>query len=172
MEFRTKVDEEGNWVNVPRHFKLSQKKNFANKTVRVRITELKRRASKGAHGYYRVIVLPSIVWRLADLGNDINPYEEKDIEFVHRFLVRKFSRYQREFCDANGEVHGANASLEGIPAENMSDFLQRVIEWAAESLQIFIPTSDKDWNKKTGQLKFWSALENDYPNVKLKYSGL
>ena len=172
MEYRSAVDDDGRLVGAPRNLRTLIKQNYAGRHVRVRITELKQRASQQAHGYYRIVVLQCIAWRLADLGNDINPYDQKELDRVHRDMLDMHCRYRTEYFDAEGNVHQRAPTLEGIPDESMRDYLHSLQMWALDMLGIVIPDSDKDWKEKTGQLGFLSILERDYPMVSKKYKNL
>lgn len=172
MEYRSNVDEDGRMPNAPRNLRELIKQNYAGRSVRVRITELKQRASQASHGYYRCVVLPSVVWALANIGNDINPYDEKECERVHRDMLQMHCRYRTTYFDSEGNVHERAPTLEGIPDESMRDYLHCLQVWAQDFLGIIIPDSDKHWKDQPGQLSFISALERDYPQVAKKYKGL
>lgn len=172
MEYRTPVRENGDCPGLPKKFRQILAKNYGGKSVRFRITELKPRASGKAHGYYREVVLMSVVWRLADLGNDVNPYSDKDVKRVHDDLKFLHLEYRQTFCDADGLVYERAPTLEEAPANVMAQYIEKVRTWAMESLDIFIPDADKDWKKKTGQLGFFSVLESEYPAVVRKYRDI
>lgn len=91
----------------------------------------KNRRSNPQNNYYHGIVITEIRIRLTELGHRIED------EQVHELLKAKFLSVP--ISNESGEVEYIPGSTAGLNKEEFSQYLEKVIEWAAEFLGIEIP---------------------------------
>jgi hypothetical protein len=87
-------------------------------------------------GYYFSVIVQEIRLRFRDLGHRM------DNEETHEFLKLKFN--PRHICDEHGEVIGTTpGSTTEFNVSEMADYMDRIIEWAATTIDCHIPPADK-----------------------------
>lgn len=117
--------------------KLLEKGRAVNVKVTSQATKTKEQL-----GYYWAVVLPRVQQGLKEFGNELSLAE------VNAFLNDKF------FCKTKTVLikRGINEyvytlrtprSKSGATIDEMSEFIDRVIRWAAEDLGIYIPSPDE-----------------------------
>lgn len=111
--------------------------------------------------YYFGVVVQMVLDRLIDLGyqvcdliqiaQDGGADQNLTAEDVHDFLKSKFNRVT-VFSETNGEVLGTiGGSTKTLPPEEFTNYIERIRQWAAESLDIDIPNPDP---KTAGELSY------------------
>lgn len=103
------------------------------KDCEVEIT-IKRKGKRSLqqNKYYWGCVLPEIQHELKRLGNDF------DIETIHEFLKQKFNS-EKVVVEATGELIEMGKKTSQLNKEEFGIYLDRIILWAAQTLEITIP---------------------------------
>lgn len=167
MKFKGEITEEKKW-KFPKDMRSLVAEKFAGKKVVIEFREIKEKTNINQLGYYRAVVLPSVCFAMANLGNHINPYDKEDQEVVHRYLVQMFPVKDNEFVDQFGEVHPLPASMGSFDKHESAVFITKVIDWATELFDIQIPESDKFW-KDHYKRSFIDVLSENYPHIAKAY---
>ena len=97
---------------------------------------LKNRRSTHANAYYWGICVHEIRHRLEQLGNRFTA------EQVHDLLKAKFLAIP--VCNEQGEVVEVPGSTAGLNKAEFGEYLDKVIQWAAEFLSIEIPAPETE----------------------------
>lgn len=100
--------------------------------VTLTISKKKVKRTLSANAYYRGVVVVLITEALNDLGHDVNTEE------VHEFLKNKFNT-KEIISPETGEVETFAMSTSKLTSSEFSEYLQKIIIWAAEFLCIVIP---------------------------------
>jgi hypothetical protein len=116
---------------------LSNRKRFKaelkgakNQDVEI-IVKTKGKRSNPTNNYYWGVLIEEIRIELKRRGTIADP------ETIHAFLKQKFNP-QRTVIDATGEVIEIGGSTTEMNQEEMGEYLERIIQWCAESLEIHI----------------------------------
>ena len=80
-----------------------------------------------------------IVQGFIDLGNDLVFGNADDHEAVHQYLKERLLRNGQEVSDAHGEAHQLPASTTRCTTVEFTEYTDRVIQFAAEMLNVNIP---------------------------------
>lgn len=111
-------------------------RQFKNGPVMISVKR-KNKRSNPQNRYYWGVIVQEIKLRLIELGNEV------DEETVHEFLKGKFNPVSA--IDKDGvviaELPGSTADLN---KEEFSAFVELVIRWAAEILDLQIPYPNED----------------------------
>lgn len=125
-----KYDESGklSFVNAKRY--EQDKKAFIGRDVEILIKDRGKRTSQ-TNRYYWGVLVEEIRIELHRRGNQM------DGEQVHEFL--KFHFNKKYIHDEHGEVLTEyGGSTADMNQEEMSEYMEKIIRWAAEKLQITI----------------------------------
>ena len=95
---------------------------------------LKNRRSTPQNDYYWGVVIWEIRHRLEELGNRFTSDQ------VHDLLKAKF--LATPVCNEQGEVVEVPGSTAGLNKSEFGEYLDKVIQWAAEFLSIEIPAPE------------------------------
>lgn len=100
---------------------------------RVELT-IKKRGKRGTkvNAYYRAVVVKEITIRLKELGNDV------DTDITHEFLKDKFNK-KLIIAEGGKVLSSYGGSTSELSHEEFSEYLDKIIQWAAEFLNIEIP---------------------------------
>jgi len=148
--YRVDVDENGQMKFGPRtrkRIKEECKMAFAGKRIVMTIKRDRKARSHAQLGYYYAVVLPYVAYGLIQLGNDFQVDNEADMDEIDHFLKEKFLNNGIEFSDRHGEAHKGKSSIARTTTTQMLEFVDRVIQFAAEDLETEIPTPDIDWKE-------------------------
>jgi hypothetical protein len=96
------------------------------------IIKRKGQRSNPQNRYYWGIVITEIKLRLRELGNDF------DSETVHEFLKQKFNG-EKIIIPGTGEIIEVGQTTTELNKEEFSIYLEQVIRWANQTLEIIIP---------------------------------
>ncbi len=103
----------------------------AGRQIEIILNPLSRR-SNSQNAYMWSVVYPTIQERLQDLGN------ECDTEQVHEIMKAKFN--SKKVFDEDGVVYAEiPQSTTTLSKEDFGIYIDKIIAWAAEFLQIEIP---------------------------------
>lgn len=83
------------------------------------------------NAYYWSCVVKEIQVRLKELGNDF------DADDIHEFLKQKFNKEQ--VVTKQGELLEIGKTTTDLNKEEFSIYVDRIREWASDTLEIFIP---------------------------------
>jgi hypothetical protein len=117
----------------------------------VSLTVKRERAAKSTLqlGYYNALVLPMIVEHICGDAED-----EEQTRQLHTWLKSKFlAPVKQEITDQEtGEIREVElvASLADANTKEMTDFVDRVRQWAGEFHGLTIPDPDPEWKQKRG----------------------
>ena len=122
---------------------------FENKEVIVTIEPLQKRTTP-QNRYYWGVVVYMITQRLNELGYMKSDLTERTLignltrDDVHTFLKENFNRIDI-ISPVNGEVIGqSSASTKESSTKEFANYLEKISQWAAETLDIVIPEQEKD----------------------------
>lgn len=118
--------------------------------VEIIIRPKKRKRSYQQNAYYWAVVIPAIQNGIKQLGTRLTLNETEDWlidfllatdkEFTHLFLKERF--ISPSFIDeSTGEIIERKKSSKQLSKEQFSEYLERVIQFANETLEIEIPES-------------------------------
>lgn len=96
------------------------------------IVKKKGRRSNQQNRYYFGVVLKEIQLRLMELGTDT------DIETLHEWCKLKFNT-DKVVVPETAEVIEIGKSTTEFNKEEFAEYVERIIEWSASSLSIYIP---------------------------------
>lgn len=110
---------------------LEDMKQFKNCDI---VFEIKKRGKRSnrQNRYYFGVVVPEITRRLRELGNDVNS------DVVHEYLKGRFNT-TRIVIEATGEAMDVPKSTTELNKEEFAAYVDRIIQFCAESLDIVIP---------------------------------
>lgn len=113
---------------------------------RVVKVEVKSAASKTREqlGYYRKIVLPAVREGMRLQGNELSLAEVNQLLNEMFFSKEKSVVWTDKDGNQNMRILRTTRSKSGATIDEMSEFLDRVIRWAAEELGVSIPAPRKD----------------------------
>ena len=96
------------------------------------IVKKKGKRSLPQNAYYHGVVIPEIRHALRERGNRLDP------EQVHEFL--KFHFNKQYIHGEGGEVISEyGGSTTQLNKTEFSEYVERIVEWASEKLQLYIP---------------------------------
>ncbi len=122
-------------LKMPKEFR-EQVKVFEGKRVEVTVKRVKKNRSNEQNSYYWGVVIPVVMSGLRDIGYDGLTSSE-----VHDFLKNKFAINGREIINPNtGEVAKINKTTTTMSTTEMMDYIEQVTRFAAEWLNIEIPS--------------------------------
>jgi hypothetical protein len=96
------------------------------------IKEKKKKRSNSQNGYLWAVVNQMVCKRLIELGHDV------DMEETHDFLKASFN-YKEVINENTGEVFKIPKGTSALSTEEFSEYIERVIRFGAEVLDIQIP---------------------------------
>lgn len=109
-----------------------------------------KRRSLNQNSYYWAVVIPAIQQGIKELGERLTLNETEnwlidflsatDKSFTHEFLKHKFIESQT-INESTGEIIKVKQSTRTLNKDNFSEYLERVIQFANETLEIEIPES-------------------------------
>jgi hypothetical protein len=105
-------------------------RTFKNVDV-VIIIKKRGKRSLPQNAYYWAVLVKEIQLRLRELGTDV------DMDDVHEFLKQKFN-YER-VVTVDGEAIDIGKTTTEMNKEEFGSYIDRIIEWAAMTLEITIP---------------------------------
>lgn len=119
-------------------------------TIEIIVRRKVKKRSLNQNAYYWGVVIPAIQKAIKELGERLNLNETEnwlidflaatDSEFTHTFLKNKF--IERLHVDEyTGEIIEVKPSTRKLNKENFSEYLEKVIQFANEVLEIEIPES-------------------------------
>lgn len=108
---------------------MSREKDLAV-TIEVKIKKYRR--SNEFNNYYWGVVVAMIVERLRELGHDV------DRDLTHEFLKGRFL-YSELTDPSTGEVLKIPKKTSELATEEFKDYLEHVKQFAAETLDLYIP---------------------------------
>lgn len=106
-------------------------KSFPDCEVEIVVKKKGRRSSQ-QNRYYFGVVLKEIQLRLRELGTDT------EIETLHEWCKLKFNA-ERVVVPETAEVIEVGKTTTEMNKEEFINYLDKIIEWAASSLSIYIP---------------------------------
>lgn len=106
-------------------------RQFKDCDVQVTVKKKGRRSSQQNRFYWGVVV-EEIRLNLLDRGNRF------DADTVHEYLKQKFN-YESIVITQTGEMLQVGQSTTELNKEEFGVYLDRIIEWAAQSLELTIP---------------------------------
>ena len=102
------------------------------KNIEVVIKRKRAKRSDRQNRYYWGVVIPIVHGEFRNLGHNLNPEE------VHFFLKQKFN--YKMVCSPDGELIGeVPKSTAELNKHEFMEYIDKVIQWAAEILNITIP---------------------------------
>lgn len=109
-----------------------------------------KKRSFNQNAYYWAVVIPAIQKGIHELGERLTLNETEnwlidfiastDKEFTHTFLKNKFIE-RLQIDESTGEIIEVKPSTRKLNKEDFSEYLERVIQFANEVLEIEIPES-------------------------------
>jgi hypothetical protein len=96
------------------------------------VIKKKGKRSLQSNKYYWGCVLPEILHELKRLGNDF------DADTIHEYLKQKFNS-EKVVVEATGELIEIGKKTSELNQEEFGLYLDKVIMWAAQTLEITIP---------------------------------
>ena len=108
---------------------MSREKDLA---VTIEVKVKKYRRSNEFNNYYWGVVVAMIVERLRELGHDV------DRDLTHEFLKGRFL-YSELTYPSTGEVLKIPRKTSELATEEFKDYLEHVKQFAAETLDLYIP---------------------------------
>jgi hypothetical protein len=146
---------ENGLLNIPDKNGLSHMISLMN-DMKVEIIIRKKRVLRSLpqNAYYWSVIIPAIQNEIKNLGERLTLKETEswimdyllstDSDFVHSFLKQKFID-KMQVDESTGEViEIKNPSTKRMNKEEFSDYLNRVIQFANETLQIYIPSPNEN----------------------------
>lgn len=110
----------------------------------------KRKRSYQQNAYYWGVVIPAVQSAIRNLGNRLTLNETEDWlidfllttdkNFTHLFLKEKFIN-QSYVDEDTGEIIERKKSSKALNKEEFTEYLERIIQFANETLEIEIPES-------------------------------
>jgi hypothetical protein len=113
-------------------------KAFPNCDVEI-IIKKKGKRSGPQNRYYFGVVLKEIQLRLRELGT------ETDIETLHEWCKQKFNS-EKIVVPETAELIEIGKTTTELNKEEFSEYVERIVEWAASSLCIYIPPPNTQTN--------------------------
>lgn len=107
------------------------------KDVRVRFTRRYNQRSTPQNSYYWGVVITEITQRLRDLG-----HQWLDEDDVHTMMKLRFNYEQ--IVSEEGEVLELPKSTSSLTTVEFIEYIDRVRQWAAGFLNIYIPDPNED----------------------------
>lgn len=141
------VDDQGR-IDLPKRARKEIADSFAGKRVEVVIKRARKQRSNAQNAYYWGVVVPFVLRGFIELGNSLTEGNPDDHELIHEFLKAKFLRNGAEIVDADGLVHELPGSTTKTTTVEFMEYLDRIINFAAESLNVVIPPPNE-------QLELW-----------------
>lgn len=128
------VDENGKLKITNHNVFLSDLKNFCGKQIRLTI-EPKSKRSLPQNSYLHGVVIPIVKMHLLDLGWK----EARSNEWVKDYI--KYNCLIKETVnELTGEVIKSLGETSGLTTSEFMDFIADVQQWAAEKLDLQIPS--------------------------------
>lgn len=133
LEYLGSVDQDG--LKIPQSKKLKKDvlEHLAGKQVVLTIKEYKKSRKHTFNRFYWGVVIRPILIGLRDAGYQI---DEIDEESVHSYLKNRF--LTKDIHNEDGEVITMQGSTRKMTNTAMLEYLEAVIQWAAEFLGIVI----------------------------------
>ena len=124
-------------LNIPNRKRLqADLLRFADCSVELTVKKKNRRSTQ-ANRYYWGVVVKEVELRLRELGNDV------DSDITHEFLKDRFlsTPLIGDGGEKIGELPGSTADLN---TDEFTAYIEKIAQWAAESLGLYIPTANED----------------------------
>lgn len=145
LKYLASVTREGE-IKTPSRFKPEVIELFKGKEIEIIVRKKRKYRSSEQNRYYWGIVIPYILRAFINLGNDLQEGKKDDIEVVHTFLKRRFLE-SRKICNANGELIELDPTTTGLTTFQFMEYVDNVVRWAAEDLNIVIPEPENCTNE-------------------------
>ena len=138
LTYYGRVDESGK-IDLPKRARTEIGKVFAGKHVTVLIERKRKTRSSQQNAYYWACVIPMVVQGFIDMGNDLVLGNPNDHDLVHDFLKEKLLRNGRQLVDIHAQVHETPASTTRCTTVEFMEYVDKVVQFAAEMLNVTIP---------------------------------
>lgn len=109
---------------------------FKGKNVRIKIERAGSRRSLPQNSYYHAVIIQEVKLALLELGHMLSDDE------VHFFLKSKFNSVQ--IPSKEGELIELPGTTTTLTKTEFSEYVERIIQWSAEYLNISIPAPNTD----------------------------
>jgi hypothetical protein len=110
---------------------------FDGKRVVITVAEAKKTRTSPQNRYYWGCVVKLITDAFRDAGNMVNA------EDVHDFLKQHVGKLSQVLVTTDGEVFWGPGSTTKLTTSEFSDYIEAVKAWAAEVLDLQIPSPDE-----------------------------
>ncbi len=136
------VDQDTGKIRVPKRFEAEIAEKFRGKDIEIVVRRKRKQRSSEQNRYYWGVVIPYILEAFAEIGNDLQQGNPEHAQIVHSFLKGQFLP-PRLVCDADGVELKMEPSTTALSKMEFVEYLDRVIQFAAERLQIVIPEPEE-----------------------------
>ena len=114
-------------------------RQISNGRCIVTVEKIYNKKSNQQNRYYWAVVVPMVFNALIQLGHDLT---EDD---THEILKEKFLS-KKQFTDTKtGEHIEFSGTTKDLKTIEMMEYIDKIIRWSSEFLNIFIPSPDIDW---------------------------
>lgn len=142
LTFPGHVDEQGK-LHIDRQRFANDVRQFAGKEITLTIAKRSKRRSDSQNAYLWAVVYPCVLQGLIDVGYDIEP---NDTELAHEWCKKEFLQNRKiEKKDVPGEFITIPSSTAGLSTEEFSQYIERIGQFAAEYLNVVIPSASAEW---------------------------
>lgn len=138
LNYYGQVDEQGT-IKLPKKMRGEIASSFKGKRIEVTVKQKYKQRSSNQNRYYWGVVVPAILLTFIDIGNDLQQGNPEHLEMIHGFLKDKFLDNGIEICNAHGEAEKLPPSTTRLSTVEQEEYHARIIQWAAEYLNIVIP---------------------------------
>lgn len=118
---------------------------FDGRSIEVTFQLKRKRRSNNQNAYYWGVVIPRILQAFIDLGNDLQSGNNGHAELIHNYLLDKFLDNGIDLFDVDGNIEKTRSSTTRCTTTEYMEYLDRIIQWAAECLNIVIPEPNTEY---------------------------
>lgn len=133
LQFKVTINDKGEITNFNRQQFIQQLQLLSGSDAMLIVKPIKTIRGLSLNNYYFGVVVKMVMNRVRDLGNDWNAKR------THDYLKDRFVPDDIDFDLENGSVIITNGSTSSLTNKQFTDYIERIIQWAAEVLDIQIP---------------------------------
>ena len=140
LTYQGKVSDAGQ-IDLPKRLRQEVSEQLCGKRIEVTFKQQRKTRSTPQNAYYWSVVIPYVLDGFIELGHDLQSGNADHKEMIHGLLKDKFLHNGIEVADANSELYTLPPSTRRCNVVEFMDYLDQIIRWAAECLNVTIPDS-------------------------------
>lgn len=139
LEYYGKVTKEGE-ISLPKRMRTEIIEYFSGKSIELVVKQKRKYRSSPQNAYYWSVVIPYVLRGFRDLGHqELVEGSAECSNMIHELMKQRFLYNGITLEDSKGNVYDLPSSTTRCSTTEFMDYLDRVVRFAAECLNVNIP---------------------------------